>query len=124
MPSDRAAAEIEPVERIASRSAILPGPMRSPLARSIRMERRVAAMVVRSHKIFGEVTPKPSMWSSDNSRRKRQQRRAQARPRLLVPRKPEAQPRRLLGKASYENAGATEMVEQRFCCRRLHQAEQ
>ena len=42
---DRAAAEIDPVERIASRSAILPGPMRSPDARSMRMERCVPAMV-------------------------------------------------------------------------------
>src|SRR5215469_13028608 len=40
----RAAAEIEPVERIASSSAILPGPMRSPFSRSMRMDRRVPAM--------------------------------------------------------------------------------
>src|SRR5215472_17470129 len=44
MPRERAPAEIDPVERIASRSATLPGPMRSPLARSIRMERRGPAM--------------------------------------------------------------------------------
>ena len=41
---DRAAAEIEPVERIASRSAILPGPMRLPEARSMRMDRWVPAI--------------------------------------------------------------------------------
>ena len=45
IPSERAAAEIEPVARIASSSAILPGPMRSPLAKSMRMERRVPVMV-------------------------------------------------------------------------------
>src|SRR6185437_13134891 len=44
MSSDRAAAEIEPVERMASKSAILPGPMRAPDARSMRIERWVSAM--------------------------------------------------------------------------------
>src|SRR5262245_14808012 len=48
MLSERAAAEIEPVDRIASSSAILPGPMRSPVVRSIRMERRVVAMTFKS----------------------------------------------------------------------------
>src|SRR5271169_7234536 len=36
---------MEPVSRIASRSAILPGPMRSPLGRSRRMLRRVSDMM-------------------------------------------------------------------------------
>src|SRR5882757_5387527 len=44
MPICRAAAEIEPVAWIASNRAILPGPMRSPLVRSMRMLRRVSAM--------------------------------------------------------------------------------
>src|ERR1700683_3709650 len=44
MPSVRAAAEIEPVERIASKSAIFPGPMRAPEARSMRIVRFVPAM--------------------------------------------------------------------------------
>src|SRR5207237_977725 len=44
MPSARAAAEIEPVARMASSSAIFPGPMRSPFSRSMRMDRRVPVM--------------------------------------------------------------------------------
>src|SRR5262249_43437996 len=48
MPSARAAAEIDPVDLIASSNAILPGPMRSPFARSIRMERRVPDMMLHS----------------------------------------------------------------------------
>src|SRR6516164_582329 len=62
MPRDRAAAEIDPVDRIASNRAIFPGPMRFPLARSIRMEMRVPAMVLgspgiaeRSHADGGQV---------------------------------------------------------------------
>src|SRR5262245_48980307 len=47
MPSSRAAAEIDPVFWIASRRAILPGPMRSPLVRSRRMLRRVSDMDMR-----------------------------------------------------------------------------
>ena len=45
MPSVRAAPEIDPVERIASSNAILPGPMRSPLGKSMRMERCRPAMM-------------------------------------------------------------------------------
>src|SRR5262249_327375 len=40
------AAEIDPVDRIASNSAILPGPIRSPLVKSRRMLRRVLAMAL------------------------------------------------------------------------------
>src|ERR1700722_17185791 len=40
----RAAAEIEPVERIASKSAILPGPIRLPFSRSMRIDRRMPTM--------------------------------------------------------------------------------
>jgi hypothetical protein len=45
MPIDRAAAEIDPVDWMASRSAIFPGPMRPPDGRSMRMDRCVPAMV-------------------------------------------------------------------------------
>ena len=45
MPRCRAASLIDPVLRIASSTAIFPGPMRSPLARSRRMQRRVSVMV-------------------------------------------------------------------------------
>src|SRR5271154_7337012 len=45
MPMERAAPEIDPVDRIASKSAILPGPIRFPDARSMRMESFAPAMV-------------------------------------------------------------------------------
>jgi hypothetical protein len=45
MPIERAAAEIDPVDRIASKSAIFPGPIRPPDARSMRMERCVLAIM-------------------------------------------------------------------------------
>src|SRR5947209_2943734 len=48
MPILRAAAEIDPLSRIASSSAIFPGPMRSPFSRSMRIDRRVPAMAVDS----------------------------------------------------------------------------
>src|SRR3954453_19972580 len=44
MPSARAAPEIDPDAWIASSSAILPGPMRSPLVKSRRILRRVSGM--------------------------------------------------------------------------------
>src|SRR6185369_13477909 len=50
MPSARAAPEIDPDAWIASSSAILPGPMRSPLVRSRRMLRRVSGMGPRRRK--------------------------------------------------------------------------
>src|SRR3954469_2427060 len=50
MPSARAAPEIDPDAWIASSSAILPGPMRSPLVRSRRILRRVSGMGPRRRK--------------------------------------------------------------------------
>src|SRR5437868_15316518 len=44
MSSWRAAPEIEPACAIASSKAILPGPMRSPVARSSRMDRRISGI--------------------------------------------------------------------------------
>jgi len=44
LDAEGAAAEIDPVAWIASSSAILPGPMRSPLVKSRRMLRRVSGM--------------------------------------------------------------------------------
>ena len=44
IPTLRAAADIEPVSWIASKSAIFPGPIRSPLVRSRRILRRVSDM--------------------------------------------------------------------------------
>src|SRR5262252_1081226 len=55
MPIERAAPEIDPVVRIASNSAILPGPMRPPDGKSMRMDRCVPAMVEPSRTCADEV---------------------------------------------------------------------
>jgi hypothetical protein len=64
MPSERAAAEIEPVERIASKSAIFPGPMRAPEARSMRIERCVPAIAF-TLRTPRDVTPRARRSSRD-----------------------------------------------------------
>jgi hypothetical protein len=63
MPRCRAASLIDPVSRIASGTAILPGPMRSPLARSRRMQRRVFVTVpnLTLDNAFGERFPRSLM---------------------------------------------------------------